>query len=156
MGWAFLHLSARWRQGSGVHFPMLTQAFRHRDGYEGTNQGRASLEPDFPGELSAMLLRHVAEKGMDEGIREVGNAGKIEDDRFDPAPDTFDVERAELVAQVSIGEEFAEFGDHVDFQFHKFDGIRGMRRFSIQRLPVGHYAPVPTRPQSKIWVLLNP
>lgn len=135
---------------------VLPQALRHRDGYEGANQWRAPFEPDFLGELLSMFLGHVAEEGMDERIRQVGNAGKVKHDRLGPAPDTFDVERAELVGQVSIGEEFAEFGEHVEFQFHKFDGIRGMRWFFFQCLPVEHYAPIPARPQSKIWESLNP
>lgn len=96
-----------------------------------------------------MFLCHVAEEGMDERIREVGNAGKIENDRFQAIPDAFDPESTELVGKVPIGEKVAKFGEHVEFQFHKSDALRGIRWCSFLRLPVGHYAPIPARPQSK-------
>jgi len=96
-----------------------------------------------------MLLSHVAEEGMDERIREVGNAGKIKNDRFQAIPDTFDPESTELVGKVPISEKVAKFGEHVEFQFHKSDTLRGTRWCPFLRLPVGYCAPVPARPQSK-------
>jgi len=104
-----------------VNFAVLPQTFRYRDRYQRPNQGRASLEPDFPGKFLALLLRHVADKGMDERIREVGNAGKIKHDRFQAIPDAFDPESTELVGKVPIGEKIAKFGEHVEFQFREPD-----------------------------------
>ena len=66
-----------------------------------------------------MLLGHVAEAGVDERIREVGDPGEIERNRLYPLPDTFDSERTELVPDVPISEKFAEFGNHLEFEFHR-------------------------------------
>lgn len=66
-----------------------------------------------------MLFRHVAERSMNERIRQVGHTGKIERHRFHTLPHAFNAQVPELVAKVTIGEEFAEFGDHVKFEFHE-------------------------------------
>jgi len=82
---------------------------------------------------------------MDERIREVGNAGKIKHDRFQAIPDKFDPETTELVGNVPIGEKVAKFGEHVEFQFHKSDTLRGRHWHSFLRFPVGtmlHFEPV--------------
>lgn len=71
-----------------------------------------------------MFFGHVAEAGMDEGIRKVGHPGKIKHHRFHSVPDTFNLERAKLVPKVAIGEELAEFIDHLEFEFHKISGLR--------------------------------
>jgi hypothetical protein len=62
-----------------------------------------------------MFLGHVAEAGVDKGISEIGYTGEIEHHRFHTVPDAFNLEGAELVPKVAIGEEFAEFGDHLEF-----------------------------------------
>lgn len=151
MGRTCLPLSApAWKpQISGVKLTVLPQTFGHRDGDEGTNQRGASLEPDLAGEFLSVFLRHIAEKRMDKRVREVGDAGKIENDRLHPIPDAFDPERTEFIPQVPIGEEFAEFGYHVDFQFHVFVSLRGKDFRSFLRLCVGDYPRISARPQSK-------
>jgi len=106
---------------------MLPQAFRDCNRNERANQRGASLEPDFPREFLAVFLGHIAEKGMDEGIREIGNTRKIKHDRFQAIPDALDPETAELVCKVPIGEKIAKFGEHVEFQFHKSDTLRETR-----------------------------
>jgi hypothetical protein len=67
-----------------------------------------------------VLLCHVAEAGVDERIREIGNAGEIERHRLQAVPDAFDLEWAELVPKVAVGEEIAEFNRRI----RKPSGIR--------------------------------
>lgn|GEM_PF-6275623 len=94
---------------------MLFQAFRDGNGEKRAYQGRASLEAYLLREFFAVFFCHVSEAGMDKRIREVSNTAEVEHDRFHPVPDTFNLERAELVSDVAVGEEFAEFGDHLEF-----------------------------------------
>ncbi len=128
---------------------MLPQAFRNCDRDEGTHQSRTSFKEYFAGKLVTVFLGHIAEEGMDEGIREIGNTCKIKHDRFQAIPDAFDPKTTELVGKVPIGEKIAKFGEHVEFQFHKSNTLRGTRRNSFLSFPVRHYARIPTRPQSK-------
>ena len=104
---------------AAVHGLVLSQPLAHRNGKKGTHQGRATPESHLRHKLVSMLLRHVAERRVDEGIRQVGDTGKIESHRLNAIPHAFNAQVPELVAKVTIGEEFAEFGDHVEFEFHK-------------------------------------
>ena len=51
-----------------MKLPMLPHAFRDRNGQERAHEPRASLEADLGQEFPAVLFRHVAEAGVDEGV----------------------------------------------------------------------------------------
>jgi len=61
---------------------------------------------------------------MHEGICDVGDSRKIKAHRLDPVPDAFDAQGSELVSQVTIGEEIAEFTRHLEFEFHGFEEVQ--------------------------------
>lgn len=107
------------RSATARHDPVLPQALAHCNGKERTHRGRAALEFNLRYKLVSVLLRHVAERRVDERIRQVRDTGEIERHQLYAIPYTFNTQVPELVAKVTIGEEFAEFGDHVEFKFHK-------------------------------------
>ena len=65
-----------------------------------------------------MLLSHVAKRCMHERISQIRNPGEIKKDRLRVAPYAFHLEHPELIADVAIGEEIAEFGNHLELEFH--------------------------------------
>ena len=97
---------------------ILAHSFSHRDRQEGLHHRRTSLEANLRHEFLAMLFNHVAEGGMHERIRQVRDAGEIKDDRLRVVPNAFHLEHAEPVADVTVCEEIAEFGHHLEFEFH--------------------------------------
>ena len=107
------------RSSTTVHGLVFSQPLAYRNRQKRTHQGRAALEFHLRHKLVSVLLRHVAECRVDEGIRQVGDTGEIERHRLHAIPDAFNAQVPELVAKVTIGEEFAEFGDDLEFEFHE-------------------------------------
>ena len=107
------------RSATAVHLMVLSQPRTHRNGKKGADQGRVALEFYLRHKRVSMLLRHVAERPVDEGIRQVRDTSEIERHRLHALPHAFNAQVPEWVAKVTIGEEFAEFGDDLEFEFHE-------------------------------------
>lgn len=97
---------------------MLFQTFSDSDGEKGFDEVIAALEAGFLHELVAVIFRHVAKSGVNEGIGHVVNAREVKNHRFKLVPYALHPQRHETIAHMPISEEIPELCCHVDFLFH--------------------------------------